>query len=141
MTSVHLSERVRKFFKKAGNSLRAAREVNLSADDPPTDRVCFDCQMCAEFALKTFLLANKLEYRKYSHNLSEALDACISIDSSFSTLETACKSLDGYRGATEYSIDDYAFPSVETTKEVLEKALHVQEFIELKLNNLGFLGD
>ena len=139
MISSHLSDRVRKFFRKARNSLRAANEVDLSADDPPTDRVCFDCQMCAEFALKTFLLSHGREYRKYGHNLSETLDACVRLDPSFSGIEDFCESLDGYRGVAEYSFEESAFPPVEVAEKALENARKVHEFVTRMLKDTDFL--
>ena len=96
--SPHLKERVCNFFRKGDHKLRKTFIADLTEDNPLTDEICIDSQMAAEFFLKTFLLANKRKYRKYSHDLTPILDACMEIDPSFDILKKVCDSLQGYRG-------------------------------------------
>lgn len=110
--SPHLKTRVQVFFKKGEHKLRKALHADLAEEDPITDEVCMDCQTSAEFFLKTFLLANRQGYKKYGHDLEEALQACIAIDSGFKELTTACEELQDYRGKIEYELGDDAFPPV-----------------------------
>lgn len=136
--SPHLKERVTNFFRKGRNSLTVAEQVDLTVDDPPTDRVCVESQTAAEFFLKTYLLANKQKYRKYGHEIEKVLDKCIEIDPSFDEVRESCKHLQDYRGLIEYELSSEGFPSVETAEQCVQYATQVKEFVEEKLGNLGF---
>lgn len=126
-------------FRKAHNSLTLAKAADLSMKDAPTDRICVECQMCAEFSMKSFLLANKQQYRKHGHNLNSALKACIKIDSSFNQLKTVCDKLMNYKTVLEYELDEEAFPTVSDAKKCIRHAEEVYNFVEELLENMGFI--
>ncbi len=136
--SDHLKERVKNFFRKGEHKLRQALNADLNEEDPVTDEVCIQSQTAAEFFLKTFILANKQKYKKYSHDIDRILESCMELDPSFNALKKACEQLQNFRGVVEYELGPEGFPSAETAEMCRGYAKQVKELVADKLKTLGF---
>ena len=71
-------EEAREWLDRAQEDLRAA-EVDLGASPPLIRDALFHCQQAAEKALKAFLAAHNVPFRK-THDLDELGDACEKIE-------------------------------------------------------------
>ena len=66
-------------------------------------QVCFHFQQAAEKYLKTFIIANKLEFRAV-HNLLELLDICRQKDLSVEVIRESCLFLNPFYIDTRYPV-------------------------------------
>jgi HEPN domain-containing protein len=66
-------------------------------------QICFHFQQAAEKYLKTFIIANKLEFRAV-HNLLELLDICRQKDAGAEGLRESCLFLNPFYTDTHYPV-------------------------------------
>ncbi len=96
-------------------------------------QVCFHFQQAAEKYLKTFIAANKLEFRAV-HNLLELLDICRQKEPRIEELQEACRFLNPFYIDTRYPVH---WP-VHYDKKAALKAKQMAETIRnWVLNSLG----
>jgi len=117
---------------KADNDLQTA-ENEFKAEQTVTDSICFHSQQAVEKYLKSYLVAIQQSY-KYTHNITDILGNCISIDKDFKLLEFALM-------LTQYSVeirypDDFYIPELEEARNAYEIALKVKEFVLKKISEL-----
>jgi HEPN domain-containing protein len=80
-------ERVREWWRKAGNDLQIARH-ELEWDEPSTDAVCFHFQQAVEKMLKAWLIWHDVDF-PLTHNIEVLLAACERTDPGFAELRPA----------------------------------------------------
>lgn len=120
---LHIAERD----LKAAKILHEAGQYEVAA---------YQCQQCAEKALKAVLAFYEQPLRK-THDLGVLLRNVIdSMDDSFLTLTEACDALNGLD--TEYRYPDEDAPSLPTEEEsakFLDDACLIFDFVSEKLNS------
>jgi HEPN domain-containing protein len=96
-------------------------------------QICFHFQQAAEKYLKTFIVANELDFRAV-HNLLELLDICIRKDTSAKKLRESCIFLNPFYIDTRYPVH---WPA-NYDKKVAVKAREAVEIIRnWTINSLG----
>lgn len=127
---------VRKWILKAENDLKIGKDEMLT-EEPATDPVCFHMQQCVEKYLKAFLIYHNQEIRK-THDIAELLTMCLEIDDTFHKLfDINAHELTDFAIEVRYP-DELYFPSIEETKEAIDIAEKVKEFVLIKLKEKGF---
>lgn len=127
---------VQKWITKAESDLKIGKD-EIITDNPATDAICFHMQQCVEKYLKAYLIFNNKEIRK-THDITEILNACCSIDSEFNTLfDLNVDELTTYAVEVRYS-EEFYFPSIEETKLAIEIAEKVKFFVLRKLKEGGY---
>lgn len=127
---------VRKWILKAENDLKIGKDEMLT-EEPVTDPVCFHMQQCVEKYLKAFLIYHIKEIRK-THDIAELLTMCLEIDDTFQKLfDINAHELTDFAIEVRYP-DELYFPSIEETKEAIDIAEKVKEFVLKKLKEKGF---
>lgn len=94
------------WMKKADDDLRSARIV-MDAKPPLIETALFHCQQAAEKAMKAFLTAHDMPFRK-THDLDELAAACEKIDASLK------KVLDPARDLTVFAWE-FRYPGSSST--------------------------
>jgi len=96
-------------------------------------QICFHFQQAAEKYLKTFIIANKLDFRAV-HNLLELLDICMKKDPSAEELRESCLFLNPFYIDTRYPVH---WPT-NYDKKVAVKAREMVEIIRnWTINSIG----
>lgn len=127
---------VREWIIKAESDLKIG-EDELVTENPATDAICFHMQQCVEKYLKAFLIYHGKEIQK-THILEELVKECIEIERDFQKLfDIKVQTLTDFAVETRYP-GDILFPSVDETKEAVEIAVKVKEFVTRKLEDYGF---
>jgi HEPN domain-containing protein len=86
-------------------------------------QICFHFQQAAEKYLKTFIVANRLDFRAV-HNLLELLEICKQKDPCIKDLEQACRFLNPFYIDTRYPVHwpvQYNQNIAKQAKEMTEK--------------------
>jgi len=127
---------VREWIIKAESDLKIGKDEFVT-ENPATDAICFHMQQCVEKHLKAFLIFHEKEIRR-THIIAEIIRECIEIDSEFRKLfKIKAQTLTDF--AVEFRYPGHALlPSIEETKEAIEIAEKVKEFVIEKLKNKGF---
>lgn len=121
-----IKDLVGKWIMKAENDLLTS-ERELSFEDPITQTVCFHCQQAAEKYLKAFLVHHQIYFAK-THKIMELLELCATVDSSFRDELQDADNLTDYAVEIRYP-DVWLEPGIEESKEALETAKKVREFV------------
>jgi len=121
-----IKDLVNKWIKKAESDLLTA-ERELSFEDPITQAVCFHCQQAVEKYLKAFLVHHQIYFTK-SHKIMELLELCATVDSSFIDRLQDADNLTDYAVEIRYP-DVWLEPTIKESKEALETAIKVKEFV------------
>jgi HEPN domain-containing protein len=104
----------------------------MSFKDPVTETVCFHCQQAVEKYLKAFLIYHQIYFKK-THQISELIELCSTLDPSFRTHLIEADDLSDY--AVDVRYPDIGFePDIKETKLALEISYKVQKFVLSKLN-------
>lgn len=82
---------VKAWLKKAAYDLKAA-EVDVAASPPLLEDALFHCQQAAEKAMKGFLTAHDIIFRK-THDLDQLAKTCEGLDSSLTPILDAARDL------------------------------------------------
>jgi HEPN domain-containing protein len=93
-------EEVRGWLEKADEDVRSA-EADLAFDPPIHSDALFHCQQAVEKAMKAFLTAHDLMFRK-THDLDELAQSCLSLDPGLQTTLSACRKLTVYAWRSRY---------------------------------------
>ena len=122
---------VRAWLAKAESDLASAKLL-IGNDDPHLDTGSYHCQQAAEKALKGWLTANKVEFRK-THDISELLGQCIQIEVSFRAFEDAGRFLLPFATQFRYPGDVFE-PSRDEALEAFESAASIVDAVRFDLN-------
>jgi HEPN domain-containing protein len=116
---------VHEWFLYSKNDLISAKHLFDNLHPKQSEIACYLSQQCAEKALKGYLFFKDKEPKK-THILVELCQACIEIDSTFSTILDACSDLTPYGIAVRYpnelAVDD------TVAKLAIEKAQAIYNF-------------
>ena len=98
-------------------------------------KVCFNCQQCAELAMKAAL--NALGLERKGHDLSELLNELVKYYTEAEKFRDAVKILDQYYIPTRYANAFYSGSAMEHyTKNQAENALNYAEKIFREMNDI-----
>jgi HEPN domain-containing protein len=137
--SKHIRQRTKEWFRKAEHELMFLETAPFDVEDPPTDTACRLAHMAAEYSLKAYLVLNKQKIEK-THQLSDVLDLCISInqDHSFESLREDCIQLTKYKVDMTYPGNVPEEIEVAEAKMAIEKARRIKDFVVKKVRELGY---
>jgi HEPN domain-containing protein len=96
-------------------------------------QICFHFQQAAEKYLKSFIVANELEFR-FVHNLLELLEICKAKESKIGEIEEACRYLNPFYIDTRYPVHWPAHYDKEDAVNARDSAEEVRKWIK------GYLG-
>ena len=119
------------WFQKGENDLLGARN-NLSADDVPTDVVCFHCQQAAEKYIKGFLAWHAIPFGR-THDLVQLLQACVQVAPTLGALHADADLLTDYAVDVRYPDLPNSNPTLEQAKEAHDAAVRVRREIRAAL--------
>lgn len=137
--SEHIRKRTKEWFRKAEHELMFLETAPFDVEDPPTDTACRLAHKAAEFSLKAYLVLNKQKIEK-THQLSDVLDLCISInqDHSFESLREDCIHLTKYKVDMTYPGNVPEEIEVAEAKIAIEKARRIKNFVLKTAKELGY---
>lgn len=137
--SEHIRQRTKEWFRKAEHELMFLENAPFDVEDPPNDTACRLDHMAAEYSLKAYLVLNKQKIEK-THQLSDVLDLCISInqDHSFESLREDCIHLTKYKVEITYPGNVPEEIEVAEAKMAIEKARRIKDFVVKKAKELGY---
>lgn len=121
------------WLKKAQHDLKSAQKLFFS-EDPILDVAVYHTQQCAEKALKAFLAFADQSIHK-THDLTDLLDLCVEVNSSFTILYDLVEELNPYSIIFRYPAE-VMDPEKDEVDEAIQKAVKVLQFVELKLEQL-----
>ena len=131
MTTLDLAK---EWLRYAKSDLNTARHMFNDVHPKETEISCYHTQQCAEKSLKAYLIAKETDF-PYIHDLVELIGLCTAIESSFSTIQPYCVSLNPYgvqvRYPNELAVDD------NITGQAINYAEKILGFCEKTINNLG----
>ena len=115
---------IRQWLEKADEDRQAMER--LMEGNPILEMACFHAQQCAEKALKGFLTAHDRHVEK-THDLTDILELCVEVNSTFAQFEQTCKDL------TPFAVDArYPGPknpdTIEEARQLVEAADHIYQF-------------
>ena len=120
----------------AEGNLKTAKD-KLASENPVTNTVCFHYQQCVEKYLKAYLTFIGKSFRK-TYDIAELIEICKENDPDFQDIyKLNAHKITKYAVEVRYS-DELYIPSLEETKEAIEIAEKVKEFIIAKLKNRNF---
>jgi len=119
----------RRWILKGDKDLGTAGFALNSVDGPLPVTTGLHCQKASENFLKAYLQENGISFSSQD-NLNGLYEACISIDESFESLQTAINQLAGYSIASRYP---KAEDSLEFRKDAITTAERVKEFVLEKM--------
>ena len=125
---------VQAWLRKADDDLRGA-QVDLAADPALIEDALFHCQQAAEKALKAFLTAHDIRFRK-THDLDELASACEGIDASLKAALDPARDLTVFAWAFRYPGSDEAPPEAEA-HDSLRLAQATVDAVRDRLGRLG----
>jgi len=128
-----MDKKVNKWLMIAESDLITAKKI--SKDKILNAVACYHCQQAVEKLLKAFLVSKNKEFEK-THNISKLIDLTIEIDKGFSELiEKGIHKLSIYATELRYP-DGFYTPTNKETKEAIEKAEFVKDFVIKKLKGV-----
>ncbi len=124
-------EIVREWLAKADEDFEFAR-LNLEEGKPFFGQICFHFQQAVEKYLKSYIIANELEFLKI-HDLPLLLKMCLSKDSLFDQLREDCEFLTTFYVDTRYPVHWPTHFSPEETQKTFQSAERIRSFVKGKL--------
>jgi len=115
---------VRQWLEKTDEDRQAMER--LMEGNPILEMACFHAQQCVEKALKGFLTVHDRHLEK-THDLTDILELCVEVNSTFAQFEQTCKDL------TPFAVDArYPGPknpdTIEEARRLVEAADHIYQF-------------
>jgi HEPN domain-containing protein len=107
---------VRAWLEKAMNDIRGA-QIDMDAVPPLIEDALFHCQQAVEKAMKAFLTANDVSFRK-THDLDELAMACEKINKSLKGLLVPARNLSVFAWEFRYPGDNVTPSETETYKAI-----------------------
>jgi len=130
MTTPDLAKEWLRYAKSDRNT---AQHMFNDVHPKETEISCYHAQQCAEKSLKAYLIARETA-PPYTHDLVELIQLCIARETSFSTIQPYCVSLNPYgvqvRYPNELAVDD------NITGQAINYAEKVLEFCEKMINDM-----
>jgi HEPN domain-containing protein len=124
-------EIVREWLEKAeedyGFACASIEDTNYFA------QVCFHFQQAAEKYLKTFIVANELDFRPI-HNLMELLEVCRQKDPRIEKLQDACRFLNPFYIDTRYPVHWPAHYDKDAATEAKKMTEKIRNWV---INSVG----
>jgi HEPN domain-containing protein len=124
-------EIVREWIAKADEDFEFAR-LNFEEGKPFFGQICFHFQQAVEKYLKSYIIANELEFLKI-HDLPLLLKICLSKDSSFDQLREDCEFLTTFYVDTRYPVHWPTHFSPEESQKTFQSAARIRSFVKGKL--------
>lgn len=124
-------EITRQWLHKAANDLRNISN-NLSAEEVPTDTVCFHAQQAIEKLLKAVLVANAKEVTK-THDLVRLLSDVADFLPELLPFELQLEEVSEYGVAVRYP-NGFSDPTLAEATNAYGIAKKIEEIVKLKLN-------
>ena len=124
------AEIVRQWLRKAGHDLQNIHN-NLTADNVPTDTVCFHAQQAIEKLLKGLLVANGRNISK-THDLVKLLNDLSDIAPELLPYEDLLEDISEYGVGVRYP-DDFYEPTMEEARQAFDLALEIETLIVNKI--------
>jgi HEPN domain-containing protein len=124
------------WIKKADEDLRVSQKLFTLDKRIYNNIICFHCQQAVEKYLKSFLVFHNIEIPK-THDLAKLIKLCIKVNEEFKILrDNDIDNLTIY--ATDLRYPDFfaGDMSFEETKEAIEKAEFVKDFVMKKLKGV-----
>jgi len=122
---------VLRWLQKAESDIKVAKHI-LEMKEPPTDAIFFHCQQAIEKYLKGFLTYHNVRVKK-THDLGMLLEMCLEIDKEFESMDKEkIASLTPFVVEIRYPDEIYT-PTIDESREALEIALKIKEFVFKKL--------
>ena len=129
MTTLDLAK---EWLRYAKSDLNTAKHMFNDVNPKETEISCYHSQQCAEKSLKAYLLVSKKEL-PFIHDMVELIRLCISLETSFSTIQPYCVLLNPYcvqvRYPNELAVDD------NMASQAIDNAEKVFEFCEKIIND------
>lgn len=126
---------VKNWMAKAESDLKIAKD-EMMIEDPATDAVCFHAQQCVEKYLKAYLVFHQKHFKK-THNIARLIELCKEISEDFDSLyHFDAHNLTDYAVEVRYDEEIY-FPSLDESKEAIEVAEKVKDFVRKKFMEIG----
>jgi HEPN domain-containing protein len=129
---------IRQWLAKAADDLRAAR-IDLRASPPLIEDALFHCQQASEKAMKGFLTAHDVVFRK-THDLDELASACERLDQSLADTLDPARDLTVFAWGFRYP-GDMGEPSLDEAKQMLQIASRVYNGISKRLGGQADVSD
>lgn len=123
---------IKEWLTKAEEDFEFAR-INFEEEKPFFAQICFHFNQSAEKYLKTFIIANGLEFRK-THDLHLLLKQCKLKDPSFAQLDNDCEYLATFYIETRYPVHWPTMFSIEESEKAYQAAKNVRSFLINKLH-------
>lgn len=123
-------EIVELWLRKADNDLLNIRN-NLTAEDVPTDTICFHAQQAVEKLLKALLIAHGRNVAK-SHDLVKLLTDVADLAPELGQFEELLEEISEYGVSVRYP-DGYCDPTVEEARNAYETAEKIRCVVLSKL--------
>jgi HEPN domain-containing protein len=124
------AEIARQWLRKAGNDLQNISN-NLSAQEVPTDTICFHAQQAIEKLLKGVLVANGRNIAK-THDLVRLLSEVTDILPELLPFEEQFEEVSEYGVAVRYP-NGFGEPTLAEASRAYEIAKKVAEIVHLKM--------
>jgi len=118
----------RGWWRKGENDLANARLC--VAANQALDTACFHAQQATEKYLKAYMAFNGIEF-PFIHNLEKLVALCSIHAQDFSLIKETAQALTPF--AVEARYDDEFWPDIDTTREAINIAEHIRQFIFQKL--------
>lgn len=132
-----MTDIVKNWILKANNDFKTGND-EMETEEPATDTICFHMQQCVEKYLKGYLVFHKVDFRK-THDIAELVELCKSVSEEFEQLYSMdADSLTVYAAEIRYP-DDFYMPTPEETRESINIAAKVKDFVKEKLQKDGYL--
>jgi HEPN domain-containing protein len=125
------SEVIRLWIRKADHDLQNIAN-NLTAEEIPTDTLCFHAQQAIEKLFKALMVAHGLRLSK-THDLSKLLTDISDIAPELLIYESALEEISDYSVSARYP-DTFYEPSLAETSRAYETAKEVRKLILQKLS-------
>jgi len=122
---------IQEWLEKAEEDFNFA-SMNLANSNPFNAQICFHFQQAAEKYLKTYIVANELEFRKI-HDLSMLLKICEKHNLSFSTLREDCEFLTHFYVEARYPVHWPVGIDRKETEKAKEAAKRIGDFVKKNL--------
>ena len=122
---------IEEWMYKADQDFEFAR-INFEEEKQFFAQICFHFNQSAEKYLKSFIIANKLEFRKI-HDLHLLLKQCKSKDPSLSQIEDDCEYLATFYIETRYPVHWPVIFSKDEAEKAYRSANNIREIIKEKL--------
>lgn len=119
------ADEARAWLKKSADDLRGAA-IDLAAEPPLIEDALFHAQQAAEKAMKAYLAAHGLVFRR-THDLDELAEQCLTVDPGLAGILDPARELSVYAWHFRYPGDDEAPPADEAGRTVeTAKKVHVR---------------